>query len=224
MISVEEFDKLYLKSDEPNAELVDNHFMVIRDTIFAFEFSDAVVERLKNDKSLNSIHIMPVMPKNLDPYYDTYEERLTELIKHIIFHDQRCVDGLMIISNDADLVAKSKSVVEKNSRVISSTGNRFPTVESTVFDQGFANFHATVTDNYNTAYWYMCNIGTETDATMINGSKYEVIIHKWEMYIKKVYMKQNGSFYSSMPLGTTITTAYYYEKGRLLPMVDGGMS
>ena len=253
MIDVEEFDKLYITSTNTDkVKVFDDHFFTVGDALFAYQFSDKVLDYIKGKNGVKGIHIIPLMDRSIDPYSDQFETLLVDLIKYIIFFDQTCVDNMIIITTDPEYLRISKEAIANNSRMISSTCKRFPIEEDALFAQDLSGFNSVLSASSNESWWVEPSVTIETDETYVfeprhpddppSGSgtsgtggavevfdehgnkryKYEVKIHKWDLNIKKMYSKSAGSLYSSVVIGNDMISAYYYEKGDLIPEESAG--
>ena len=250
MIDVENFNVLYLNSTNPKVEIKSNHFFVLNGGLFAYQLTKEVVEFIKNNK-LDSVNIIPLLPIGLDRDSENFGDHLAEIIKHIIFKDQSCVDKLIVVTTDSTYLSAARLSIEENSRVITSTSKRFPIPEDSLFAQDITSFNSVISVGDNESWWIEPSYEEIPDETYIfeprhaddpendpldptkhdrevfdeNGNKrytYEVIIHKWTLNIRKTYSKPAGDFFNSIAIGTDSISAFYYEKGALVPDIVPG--
>jgi hypothetical protein len=245
IIDGDRFDHLHLESsDTENVKIVNNHAFTLNGALFAFQLSDKVKNLITGNSGINAIHIIPLLDMSIDEHSNKFGEYLTEIIKHIIFKDQTCVDNLIVVTTNPTYLAIGKECIANNSRVISSTAKRFPIEEDTLFDNEITGFNSVTSLDDHESWWIQPGTAIEEAATRIfeprhegdyppkktdiidgRGYKaylYEVKIHKWIFNIKKTYSKNAGNLYSSMTIGEDTITAYYYEKGALIPETSGG--
>ena len=244
MIEVDEFNKLHIDSTNTKVEIHDGEFFILGGSLFAYVLSNKVNEYIKGGNGIESIHIIPLLEADTDPYYNQFGDLLTDLIKYIIFKDQTCVDKLIIATNNPGRIAVATQCINTNSRIISSTSKRFPTVEDALFKTSITDFNSVLSVSDNESWWVEPSKSVESDEAYVfeprhpgdtpnpnsqssevlddQGNKrykYQIKIHKWNLNIKKTYSKAAGNFFSSIATGTETISAYYYEKGNLIPEV-----
>lgn len=137
--------------DSDFIEVYEKSYVIIHDTIFAFQLDDKLLAYMKaHPNKIRGIHITQL---NIEKDPIAFGKCLKDLVNHIIFMDQTCVENLFCITDDDQFFQQIETVIEENSRIITKTNRRFPTHEDNSFKRNIVDMNGSLTIDYHVYYW-----------------------------------------------------------------------
>lgn len=137
--------------DSEFVQILDGSIAIINDTAFIFQLNEKLLEYMKaNPSKIRGIHITQLSIEK-DP--KVFGKHLRDLINHIIFIDQTCVENLFCICDDDQFFQQIESSITENSRIISSTGRRFPTLYDNSFKRNIVDMTGSLSIDDHVGYW-----------------------------------------------------------------------
>ena len=137
-------------------DFIDGEIMLLGKTVMALNFNDDFMEKFKSmefadDAGQSAVIVCQILPADV---IENFKENLTELIKYIIFDDQRYVHKLNVIAEDDGIFADATAAVQENKTMISSTQTEFPIERNTLFHNRLEDFSGSIMINENEYYWF----------------------------------------------------------------------
>lgn len=137
--------------DTDFVEILDGNIAIIHDTAFVFQLDEKLLEYMKaHPKKISGIHITQLTIEK-DP--EVFGKHLKDLINHIIFMDQTCVENLFCICDDDQFFQQIEKVIDENSRVITRTNRRFPTQYDNSFKRNIVDMTGSLSIDEHVGYW-----------------------------------------------------------------------
>jgi hypothetical protein len=135
------------------AKPINNRMILMEDALMMFFLEEEDVEYFKEHADdFNGIQLNPIAVGVRD--LDVFRKNLEEVVKYVIFDNQRCVDSVTMTSENPQIYAIMKDVCEKNRTYISDRYIYWPEVKNVVFNNSLLDVDGTLSeDEYRS--WFL---------------------------------------------------------------------